>query len=149
MLDIKFIREHPEVVRKDLEKRNEKEKIEWLEDLLKSDVEYRKLLQENQKLRQRRNEITDEINKLKKQGEDIKEKIQEAKELPDKIKQSDEKLEELKNKIEYYLMRLPNILHDSVPIGKDANDNAVVSQCGNKPKSSFELKPHGELLHEL
>ena len=149
MLDIKFIREHPEVVRKDLEKRNEKEKIEWLEDLLKSDVEYRKLLQENQKLRQRRNEITDEINKLKKQGEDIKEKIQEAKALPDKIKQSDEKLEELKTNIEYYLMRLPNILHESVPVGKDANDNVVVKTWGEKPKFSFELKPHGELLQEL
>jgi len=149
MLDIKFIREYPEIVRKDLEKRNEKEKIEWLDDLLKSDIEYRKLLKDNQKLRQRRNEITDEINKLKKQGEDIKEKVQEAKELPEKIKQSDERIEELKNKIEYYLMRLPNILHDSVPIGKDANDNVVVKTWGEKPKFNFELKPHGELLIEL
>ena len=56
MLDIRFIREHPEVVRKDLQKRNEKEKLEWLEDLLKSDVEHRRLLQENQRQRQRRNE---------------------------------------------------------------------------------------------
>lgn len=148
MLDIKFIRENPNAVRKDLEKRNEKEKIEWLEDLLKCDVEYRKLLQENQRLRQRRNEITEEINKLKKQGEDIKEKIKEAKELPDKIKQSDERLEELRNKIEYYLMRLPNILHESVPIGKDANDNVVVRTWGTRPKFDFELKPHGELLQE-
>ncbi len=149
MLDIKFLRENPDIVRKDLEKRNEKEKIEWLDDLLKCDVEYRKLLQENQRLRQRRNEITDEINKLKKQGEDIKEKIQEAKELPDKIKQSDERLEELKNKIEYYLMRLPNILHESVPIGKDVNDNVIVKEWGEKTKFNFELKPHGELLQEL
>ncbi|MBI2658617.1 serine--tRNA ligase [Candidatus Woesearchaeota archaeon] len=149
MLDIRFIREHPEIVRKDLEKRNEKEKLEWLDDLLKSDAEYRKLLQENQRLRQRRNEITDEINRLKKQGEDIKGKVQEAKELPEKIKQSDEKSDELKNKIEYYLMRLPNILHESVPVGKDANDNAVVKTWGEKPKFSFELKPHGELLQEL
>lgn len=149
MLDIKFIREHPEVVRKDLEKRNEKEKLEWLDDLLKSDDENRKSLQENQKLRQRRNEITEEINKLKKQGRDIKEKVQEAKELPDKIKQSDERIEELKNKIEYYLMRLPNILHESVPVGKDVNDNVVVKTLGVKPKFNFELKPHGELLQEL
>ncbi|MBI2653641.1 serine--tRNA ligase [Candidatus Woesearchaeota archaeon] len=149
MLDIKFIREHPEIVRKDLEKRNEKEKLEWLEDLIKKDAEYRQLLQENQRLRQRRNEITEEINKLKKQGEDIKEKIQEAKELPDKIKKSDELLEELKNKIEYYSMRIPNILHESVPVGKDSNDNAVVKEWGEKPKFSFELKPHGELLQEL
>ena len=149
MLDIRFIRENPGIVRKDLEKRNEKEKLEWLDDLLKKDIEYRKLLQENQKLRQRKNEITDEINVLKKKGEDIKNKVQEAKELPEKIKQSDEKVEELKNKIEYYLMRIPNVLHESVPIGKDANDNVVIKEWGKKPKFNFELKPHGELLHEL
>ena len=74
MLDIRFIRENPEIVRKDLQKRNDKEKLAWLDDLLKSDVDYRKLLQENQKLRQRRNEITEEINVLRKQGKDFKEK---------------------------------------------------------------------------
>ena len=149
MLDIKFIRENPEVVRKDLERRNEKEKLEWLEDLLKSDADYRKLLQDNQRLRQRRNEITDEINSLRKQGKEIREKVQEAKELPSAIKQSDEKIEELKKKIEYYLMRLPNILHESVPVGKDSNDNAVLRTFGKKPKFDFELKSHGELLQEL
>ena len=149
MLDIKFIRENPEAVKKDLQKRNEKEKLEWLDDLLKSDVEYRKMLQDNQKLRQRRNEITDEINNLRKQGKDFKKKILEVKELPDKIRQSDEKTLELKNKIDYYLMRLTNILHESVPVGKDANDNVVIKTWGEKPKFDFELKPHGELLQEL
>ncbi|MBI2559503.1 serine--tRNA ligase [Candidatus Woesearchaeota archaeon] len=149
MLEIKFIREHPEIVRKDLEKRQDIEKLGWLDDLLKSDVDYRKLLQENQRLRQRRNEITEEINKLKKQGKGIKEKVHEAKELPDKIRKSDEKNQQLKEKIDYYLMRLPNILHDSVPVGKDSNDNVVVKTRGEKPKFDFELKPHGELLQEL
>ncbi|MBI1935604.1 serine--tRNA ligase [Candidatus Woesearchaeota archaeon] len=149
MLDIKFIRENPDIVRKDLQKRNDKEKLEWLDDLLKSDVEYRKQLQENQKLRQRRNEITDEINSLKKQGKDFREKVLEAKELPEKIKQSDEIISQFKEKIDYYLMRIPNILHESVPAGKDANDNAVVKEWGTKPKFDFELKPHGELLQEL
>lgn len=149
MLDIKFVRENPEAVKKDLEKRNDKEKLEWVADLLNKDSEYRRLLQENQKLRQGRNTITDEINKLRKQGLDFREKVQEAKELPDKIKQSDEKLIELKNKINYYLMRLPNILHDSVPAGKDGNDNVVVREWGEKPKFDFELRPHGELLQDL
>ena len=149
MLDIKFVRENPDIVKKDLQKRNDKEKLEWVDDLLNKDSEYRRLLQDNQRLRQGRNTITDEINKLRKQGLDFKEKVQEAKDLPDKIKQSDEKLIELKNKIDYYLMRLPNILHDSVPVGKDSNDNTVVRAWGEKPKFNFELKPHGELLQEL
>ncbi|MBI4452901.1 serine--tRNA ligase [Candidatus Woesearchaeota archaeon] len=149
MLDIKFIRENPDIVKKDLHKRNDKEKLEWVDDLLKNDVEYRALLQENQRLRQSRNTITEEINKLRKQGLDIKPKVQEAKELPDKINKSDEILQELKNKIDYYLMRIPNILHESVPVGKDANDNVVVKEWGTKPKFNFELKPHGELLQDL
>ncbi len=149
MLDIKFIRESPDILKKDLQKRNDKEKLEWADDLLDKDSEYRRLLQDNQKIRQGRNNITDEINKLRKQGLDFREKVQEAKDLPDKIKQSDEKLTELRNKIDYYLMRLPNILHDSVPEGKDSNGNAVLRTWGEKPKLDFELKPHGELLQEL
>ena len=78
MLDIKFVRENPDVVKKDLQKRNDKEKLEWIDDLLSKESEYRRLLQENQKLRQRKNEITDEINVLRKKGEDFKEKIQEV-----------------------------------------------------------------------
>ncbi len=149
MLDIKFIREQPDVVKESLNKRNDKEKVEWIDDLLKCDTDYRKLLQINQKLRQRRNEVTEEINTLKKQGDDIKEKVIEAKNIPIEIKESDEKIEELKSKIEYYLMRLPNLLHESVPYGKDSNDNIVVRTWGSKPKFSFDLKPHGELLQEL
>ena len=149
MLDIKFVRENPDIVRKNLQKRQDKEKLEWLEDLLKLDTEHRKQLQNNQTLRQDRNTITEEINKLRKQGHDIKAKVKEAKELPEKIKESDTKLEELKQKIDYYLMRMPNILHDSVPFGKDANDSQVIKEWGKKPKFDFELKPHGELLQEL
>jgi len=149
MLDIRFIRENPDIVRKDLQKRNDGEKLEWLDDLLKCDADYRKAIQENQQLRQGRNTITEEINKLRKQGKEIKEKVQEAKELPDKIRQSDETLQQLKEKIDYYLMRIPNILHESVPVGKDVNDNVVVKGWGKKPEFKFELKPHGELLQEL
>ena len=149
MLDIKFIRENPDAVRKSLGKRHDREKLEWLEELIKKDVEYRKQLQHNQELRKKRNEITDEINILRKQGKDIKHKIKEAKELPDKIRQSDEETQNLKGKIDYYLMRLPNILHDSVPYGKDDNDNVVIKEWGKKHEFGFELVPHGELLQKL
>ena len=146
MLDIKFVRENSNAIRQNLEKRKDYEKISWLDDLLKIEVQYRELMQKNQLLRQRRNEITDEINTLKKKGEDIKEKVIEAKNLPLSIKESDEKVLELKGKIEYYLMRLPNILHDSVPQGNDSKGNVVIKKWGHKPKFDFELKPHGELL---
>src|SRR3989339_336335 len=99
MLDIKFVRENPSIVKKDLEKRQDKEKIKWVDDLLDKDKEYRELLQKNQELRCKRNVITEEINKLKKEGKDISSKIKEVKELPDKIKESDERIKELQDKI--------------------------------------------------
>ncbi|MBI2660728.1 serine--tRNA ligase [Candidatus Woesearchaeota archaeon] len=148
MLDIKFIRNNPDVVKKDLQKRNDLEKVDWLSDLLKKDGEYRELLQENQQLRAKRNTITEDINQLRKQGKDISAKVKEAKELPEKIRETDEKIAILKDKIDNYLMRIPNILHESVPVGKDAAGNAVVREWGKKPKFNFELKPHGELLQE-
>jgi seryl-tRNA synthetase len=148
MLDIKFIRENPDIVQRDLKKRNDVEKQKWLIDLLEKDAEYRQLLGENQKLRASKNTIAEEINQLKKQGRDISHKLKEVKELPERIKEGDEKLAALKEKIDFYLMRIPNILHESVPVGKDATENEVVREVGHKSKHAFELKPHGEWLVE-
>ena len=134
MLDIKFIRDNPDVVKKDLKKRNDIEKVKWVDDLIKKDEEYRRLLQKEQELRHRRNVITDEINQLKKEGGSIKEKIKEAKELPDKIKELAAKVYELREKINYYQMRIPNILHESVPVGKSEEDNKTIRKWGEIKK---------------
>ena len=149
MLDIKFIREHSDIVKQDLKKRNDQEKLSWVDDLIKKDEEYRKLLQESERLRHSRNTITNEINDLKKAGKDISEKIEEAKELPKNIADAEKNLGELREKIKFYLMRIPNILHKSVPIGKDETENKTVRTNGAKPKFSFKLKSHGELIEEL
>ncbi|HLD87490.1 MAG TPA: serine--tRNA ligase [Candidatus Nanoarchaeia archaeon] len=148
MLDIKFIRENPDAVRRDLKKRNDEEKLKWLLDLLDKEEEYRKLLGENQKLRASKNVLAQEVNALKKAGKDIAQKLQEVKDLPNRIKESDDKIAIVKEKIDFYLMRIPNILHDSVPAGKDGSENIVVKEVGAKPTFDFELKPHGELLVE-
>jgi len=149
MLDIKFVRENPEIVKKGLEKRKDEEKISWVDDLIEKDKEYREILKSNDELRQKRNNLSEEINRIKKEGGDIKKVIQDAKEIPAKIKEADDRLEELGKKIKYYLMRLPNILHDSVPYGKDDSENKVVKKEGTLPKFDFELKPHGELIESL
>ncbi len=149
MLDIKFIRENANIVKADLKKRNDKEKIGWVDDLLKKEAEYRKLLADSQNLRSKRNNITDEINQLKKEGKDIKDKIKEAKEIPEKIKVKEKRLAELKEKIVFYLMRIPNILDKSVPVGKDDSENKVVRKAGAIKKFDFKLKSHGELIENL
>ncbi|MEA2036972.1 MAG: serine--tRNA ligase [Nanoarchaeota archaeon] len=149
MLDIRFIRENPDVIKKDLEKRNDKEKLSWVDDLLKKDEEYKGLLQKNQDLRHSRNTITQEINKLRKEGKDFSSKVKEAKELPGKIKEIEERIKKLQEKLNYYLMRLPNILDKSVPFGEDEKGNKVVREWGDKKKPDFELQPHGELIENL
>jgi len=147
LLDLKFVRENPEKVKKDLEKRKDLEKIPWVDSLLEKDNQYKKTLQEIEKLRAKRNEITAQVKELMSQKKDAKEKILEAKELPGKIKILEKEIVPLKEKINWYLMRLPNILYDSVPFGEGDEDNQLLKEVGEK-KSRKDLPPHGEILEK-
>ncbi|MBI2133994.1 serine--tRNA ligase, partial [Candidatus Woesearchaeota archaeon] len=82
------------------------------------------------------------------QGSDFSGKVREAQDLPDLIRAADARLDELKERIDYILMRLPNVLHDSVPAGKDETGNEEVRKWGVPRKFDFDLKVHGELLEE-
>ena len=148
MLDIKFVRAHPEVIRADLEKRQDTEKLAWVDTVLELDILKRELEGKNNELRARRNQIAKDINAAKKAGEDPKPLFVEAKELPAKIKENDDKMAEAVDQMKYYLMRLPNILHESVPFGKDDTENVVVKTVGKPRDFGFELKNHGELAAE-
>ena len=130
MLDIKFVRAHPEVVRADLEKRQDAEKLAWVDIVLEQDRLFRELTVKNNELRARRNSIAKEINAAKKAGEDPAPLFAEAKALPQRIKENDEVMEKATETVRYYLMRLPNILHESVPYGKDDTENVVVKTVG-------------------
>lgn len=145
MLDIRLVRSSPDVVRADLEKRNDSEKIAWVDDLLKKDVRSRELKIETDTLRQRRNTIAREINAMRKSGKDADALMAEAASLPQKIKDHDEEREEIAHMIRHYLMRLPNILHDSVPVGKDDTENVEIKRVGIPRTFDFELKNHGQL----
>ena len=149
MLDIKFIREHPEAVANDLKKRNRTDKQEMLDELLKLDAEWRKLKPELDGLRHKRNSLGEEINSLKKQGKDATEQLKAAKELPGRIKADEEREKQLGERMHYILMRLPNVLHESVPEGKDDTENKVIKTWGMIQKKDFELKTHSELAESL
>jgi Seryl-tRNA synthetase len=148
MLDIKMVRATPEIVRADLEKRHDTEKLAWVDTVLEQDKLKRELEGKNNELRARRNQIAKDINAWKKEGKDCAPLFAEAKALPAQIKANDELMEEASKTIKYYLMRLPNILHESVPYGKDDTENVVVKTVGEPKKPSFELKNHGELAAE-
>lgn len=149
MLDIKLIREHSDIVRENLKKRGDPEKIKMLDDLITYDKEWRQLLTKVNELRHKRKLVTTEVAKLKKKREDATEKIREAQDIPEKIKRLEAKVKEHKRKINHILLRLPNLLHESVPLGKDESDNVVIRVWGKSPEFDFEPKSHLELLQNL
>ncbi|HKM41888.1 MAG TPA: serine--tRNA ligase [Methanocorpusculum sp.] len=148
MLDIKFVRAHPDVVLADLKKRQDAEKLPWVDIVLEQDRIFRELTMKNNELRARRNQIAKDINAARKAGQDPASLYAEAKALPAKIKENDDIMEKATQQIRYYLMRLPNILHESVPYGKDDTENVVIKKVGTPRTIDFELKNHGDLAVE-
>ena len=149
MLDINLIREQPDVVRNNLERRGDPEKLKMLDELIEYDKKWRQSLTELNKLRHEKNVITTEIAQLKKEGKDTQQKIQQVNEITQKIDELQGKADEFKEKMNYILLRLPNLLHDSVPIGKDENDNVEIRVWGKPPKFDFEPKSHLEIALNL
>lgn len=146
MLDINYVREHPEVVKENLARRQEPDKIKWVDEILALDKEWRDLKGQMDVLRHKRNTLSEEINTLKKQGMDAKKVIDEVKSLPLTIGEIDAKSTDLQNKIRTLLMKTPNLLHDSVPFGKTDADNVTVKKFGKLPKFKFPLVGHEELM---
>ena len=149
MLDIKFIRENPDKVKENIKKKFQDEKIKAVDDLLKKDKEYRQLLQQSEKLRAERNKITSEINKAKKLGDDISKIIKKAKKIPDQIREIEDIQKKLKIEIKQLLYVIPNMIHKSVPIGKDDKENKVREVITKPKKFAFDVKSHVEIAENL
>ena len=149
MLDINLVREKPELIKKNLEKRNQKEKIVLLNELISLDKKYLEVLKKIEFLRHERNVISEKINSLKKQNKDANLEIKRARELPKEINLLEEQNKIKKEKINEYLFNLPNILHEKVPYGKTAEDNKVIKKVGKVSKSKFELLNHVDLAEKL
>ena len=145
MLDIRFVRANPDAVRSDLKKRNDPGKLAWVDELLAKDARSRELKVQTDELRRRRNVISREINEARKAGKDTAPLLLEAANLPQKIKDNDTEQDEIARVVHHYLMRLPNILDDSVPQGKDDTGNVELKLVGTPRVIDFELKNHGQL----
>ena len=148
-MDIKQIRENPETVRDNLAKRRDEEKLELLERVISMDKEWRQVVEEANKLKHERNVVSKSISELKREGKDAAAELQRASELPKELEKLEEKRKELEASVRQGLMRLPNILHESVPVGADDSDNLEVSKWGDISAKDFEPKSHGELLESL
>ena len=145
MLDIKLIRENPELVKNNIEKRGNPENIKMLEDLIETDRKWRQNLTKLNDLRHDRKVVTAEIAPLKKAGKNADAQIQKAKAIDVEITSLEKEVTSEEEKTHEYLMRLPNLLHETVPVGKDDNDNVEVKKWGTIPKFSFPIKNHIDL----
>lgn len=151
MLDIKFVRENPEIVKENMRKKFQDEKIPLVGEVLKEDKELRQAQQHADDLRSKRKKISKEIGIMMSQGkkeeaEAIKAQISEIAEELDALEEREEKLREsVKNK----MMQIPNIIDDSVPIGKDDSENVELEKFGEPVVPNFEIPYHTEIMERL
>ncbi|MHA1906856.1 MAG: serine--tRNA ligase [Candidatus Thorarchaeota archaeon] len=149
MLDIRFIRDNIELIRKDLKRRRNEEKLQEFEQLLSLDEKVRSLMKEIQDLRTKRNAFSRKVGELKKVGQDANEIIEKVNEVNKNIKDTEDEKDRLEAQLKTIQMSIPNILHKSVPYGESDEDNEVVSEWGGKPVHDFEIKSHVDLIESL
>jgi seryl-tRNA synthetase len=149
MLDLKFIRTNPEKIKEGLKKRKSKINID---EILTLDKKKRELLSKANLLKEKRNKVNEEIGRLKKEKKDAQEKISAMKEVSKEIKEFDNKIKGIEGKIYNILLEIPNLLHESVPVGEDEKDNIEVRKWGEPRQFDFTPLPHwdiGEILNIL
>jgi len=145
MLDLKYVRENIELVRKNIENKNESANVD---EILTIDERRRLIIQEVESLKNLRNVVSKEIAELKKQKLDAEEKIAEMKGVSDKIKELDDQLRETESALDDIMLRLPNLTHESVPVGKTAEDNLTVRTWGQCKPQKIK-KDHIQIAKEL
>lgn len=146
MLDLKFIREHTEVVRQGIKAKREDDN---LDKILALDEQRRAFIQEGETLKAKRNDVSAKIGQMKKSGGDTNTAIVEMNDVKSRIQTIDEELKVVQDQIDALLLTVPNIPHSSVPLGASPEENKEVAVWGEKLSVDFELKPHWELTDKL
>ena len=146
MLEIKFIRQNLAEVKRAIENRGDS--VNW-EALTMADDNRKSILIEIEALRHKRNVVSDQIAELKKQGAPSEEPVAEMREVSNRIKTLDKALAQNEAALQSILMQIPNLPHESVPIGQDENDNPVLRTIGQPPDWNFEPQAHWDLGEDL
>lgn len=149
MIDIKVIRENPELVKNNIKKKFQDEKLEIVDEILKLDEKWRKLKFDEDDLRKERNNISKEISELKKARKNADKELKKAKKIPVEIEKLQDKRRKLEDDIRERMYKIPNFIHDSVPIGKDELENVEVRKIGKPAVPSFKVLNHAELAEKV
>src|SRR3989339_758568 len=148
MIDIKLIRENPELVKENMKKKFRKD-LKIVDNVKKLDEDWRKLKQEEEDMRAERNKISKKISEGKKEGKDVENLMKRAKEIPDKIDESTEKRKIMELEIIKLRSSIPNIMSKNVIIGENDSKNVAEKYFGEKKKFNFEIKSHSEIIENL
>ncbi len=146
MLDLKFIRENPEIVKEAMQLKGD---IANLERFLELDHKRRSILKEVEEFKHNRNVVSKEIGRLKSEGKDSSQQMAEMKRVSEQIKEKDEALKAVKDEMEDILLYIPNLPDDGVPHGDTEDDNVEVRSWGKKPEFPFEPRAHWDIGAEL
>ena len=146
MLDARFVRENIDVVKAALEKRNAG--ID-LTEFLGLEEERLRLLRESEELRNKRNVVSEEIGKLKREKKDADQLVKDMKGVADRIKEVDEILKGIEEKTNLFLLTIPNIPNQSVPVGKDENENVEIRKWGTPRQFDFQPLNHWDIAEVL
>lgn len=149
MIDIKLIRENPKLVKDNIKRKFQHNKLQLVDEILELDKRIRKLKGEVDSLRHKRNTLSESINQLKKEGKDIKPVLEEVKSIPQKIKDLESDMAILEQDFKSRMIQIPNIMHASVPTGKDSSENVEESRHGHYRMIDFEVKSHVEIAESL
>ncbi len=151
MIDLKFLRENPEAVKENIRKKFQDAKLPLVDEVIELDAQYRAYKQEADNLRGGRNKLSKEIGMLMAQG-----KREEAEAVKKQVSQNAARLAELEvleaeysEKIKDIMMRIPNIIDPSVPIGKDDSENVEVQKYGEPLVPDFDIPYHAEIMENL
>ena len=151
MLDIKFVRENPDVVKENIRKKFQDQKIPMIDEVIALDQENRNIKQEVESLRANKNKISKQIGALMAQG-----KKEEAEEVKKEVAASGAKIDELsarekevEEKIKTIMMTIPNIIDPSVPVGKDDSENVEIERFGEPVVPDYEVPYHAEIMESF
>ena len=151
MLDLRFVRENPEIVKQNIRNKFQDAKLPLVDEVIELDEENRKVKKEADDLRASRNKITKQIGALMGQGkkeeaEEVKKQVTAA---SDHLAELEEKEKDLEERIKKIMMTIPNIIDPSVPIGKDDSENVEVQKYGDPVVPDFEIPYHTEIMEKF
>ncbi|MDH7494089.1 MAG: serine--tRNA ligase [Candidatus Saccharicenans sp.] len=149
MLDLKYIQDNLAEVEKRLASRGQSQALTDLEELYHLTDELKSLVQRTQAWREKRNRISEEVKKLKPQGQDVSLLIEESRKVGEEISALEKESRELEEKLNWLLLRIPNLPHESVPVGNSPEENVVVRVVGEPPVFDFEPLPHWDIGKNL